>query len=174
MYEIAREVLTKKSKAVEQGKVHFEVVYGKQMTDPLDSIAGVVQAYFEHFGQYPENYGKFPEGTVPAPIIEIDDFFKTARQLYMAVWGHGSNDSIVGAKNFLEQGGDPEVIIDQLVSCLDFKAKENSPRNLSKRIYLEFYSRAPTAAEMREIKNDIALGYIAPSIKMLFKSRTKK
>ncbi|MGD2087277.1 MAG: hypothetical protein PVH61_13920 [Candidatus Aminicenantes bacterium] len=43
------------------GKLSYEVVYGKEKGDPLDSILGVLEAYQEFYGEYPENYKKYQE-----------------------------------------------------------------------------------------------------------------
>jgi hypothetical protein len=58
-------ILETKHKAKNKGKVHFEIVIGKQKGDPLDSIQGVSDTYFNHFGKNPENYGKFPNVKFP-------------------------------------------------------------------------------------------------------------
>lgn len=65
MREIALKVLRTKRTARKQGKVHFEVVLGKQTGDTIDSMGGIAAAYKEVFGSYPKNYGKYPEAKPP-------------------------------------------------------------------------------------------------------------
>ncbi|MCP4154558.1 MAG: DUF4214 domain-containing protein [bacterium] len=55
---IAEKVLNTKLVAREQGKVHFEVVYGKRDDQPLDSILGISEAYKKIWGNYPANFGQ--------------------------------------------------------------------------------------------------------------------
>jgi hypothetical protein len=69
MQMLAIDVLKTKSEAREGNKVLFEVVYGKDNTEPRNSIAGVAEAYKTIWNQYPENYGKFDTG----PDIEEPD-----------------------------------------------------------------------------------------------------
>lgn len=48
-----------KSKSSSAGKHHGEVVKGKQIGDPPDSVLGISMAYKEIFGEWPENYRKY-------------------------------------------------------------------------------------------------------------------
>lgn len=59
--EVFSYALEAKSKAAREGKISFEVIYGKQAQDPLDSIEGLIEAYYKFYGEYPENYKKYQE-----------------------------------------------------------------------------------------------------------------
>lgn len=45
MQELATFILSKKSTAAQEGRVNFEVVYGKDTANPIDSIIGVINAW---------------------------------------------------------------------------------------------------------------------------------
>jgi hypothetical protein len=65
VYEMATKVLEAKWRAREKGKVHFEVVLGKEEGDPLDSFLGIAAAYREIYGENPSNWGKYPDAVFP-------------------------------------------------------------------------------------------------------------
>lgn len=54
--KVARYLFEKKPKAARRKKLSFEVVFGKEKGDPLDSIMGVIEAYHEFFGYHLKNY----------------------------------------------------------------------------------------------------------------------
>lgn len=110
MFRVAKKVLAMKTEAREKGKVHFEVVYGKTGSDPLDSIAGVSEAHNAVMGRYPDTFGKFPlplPGS-EVPVVPPPDPLTTAvvEAGYLGILGRpadpGGKDGYV---NFLKGGG---------------------------------------------------------------------
>jgi hypothetical protein len=75
--EVFSYALKAKSKAARNGKINFEVVYGKQRGDPLDSILGISEIYKDFFGNWPDNYHKYElvpittEPQEPEPVEPI-------------------------------------------------------------------------------------------------------
>ncbi len=64
--EIIETIIDVKERAVEAGRVGFEVLYGKETNvNPLDGMEGVSSGFRKKFGRYPLGYGKYPE---PLPL----------------------------------------------------------------------------------------------------------
>jgi len=74
-YDMAKRVMSTKSRAVDKGIVAIEVLFGKEMNivDPTAAMTGLTLAYQEHTGEFPENYGKFPAEEVPPEDTDIDE-----------------------------------------------------------------------------------------------------
>lgn len=70
--QMASHVLEVKKNSAKRGRISFEVIYGKEKTDPLDSFLGAEGAYFNRFGHHLENYrdGSTPPAPPPGPSLE--------------------------------------------------------------------------------------------------------
>lgn len=93
MYNLTLMVLNQKKKARENGKILFEVVYGKtdnSLRDPLNSLEGVSEAYKEIWGIYPENWKRF---VLDEPIVEVEEIVENTVEK-VEIKPEKSNDSI--------------------------------------------------------------------------------
>ena len=164
MQTVVKKVLDKKTEAREQDKVHFEVIYGKTNQDPLDSIAGVSEAYEKIFGKSPENFGKFPN---PLPLSEddtvridgsrepIDEPIKPQpRSLNTVCVNHGyrgllGRDADAGGRddyvNFLNGGGTVLEFCQKLTNSDEFTRKRAnlSSEGLARQLYEGILGRKP-------------------------------
>jgi len=154
MYKIATKVLKKKTQARERDKVHFEVVYGKKSTDPLDSIAGVSEAYKEIWGQYPENYKKYPciPGGPPSP------FETYVTHGYRGLLGREPDSGGLGDYvAYLESGGTVLEFCRKLLNSDEFRNNStNLPlEDLAVRLYRGILDRKPDPDGLRDTIDEL-------------------
>jgi hypothetical protein len=145
---IAKKVLEKKPEAREKDKVHFEIVFGKDKNEPLDSIEGVSEAYREIWGQYPGNYGKDIEGRSPYRTYVTHG--------YRGLLGREPDeDGMQGYVDFLKGGGDILEFCRKLVASDEFKNKSANlpPQDLASGLYKGILGRG---ADMGGLKHTIA------------------
>jgi hypothetical protein len=181
MHRIAAKVLKTKTEAREKGKVLFEVVYGKQNTDPLDSIEGVSEAYKEIWGQYPENYGKFkdvgPIPPTPPPPPGTPSYKTHVTHGYRGLLGRepdptGLRDYVA----FLEGGGAVLEFCRKLLNSDEFRNNSaNLPlQDLAARLYRGILGREPDMGGLKDTMGDIRNGRTAERAAAMIESEEFK
>ncbi|MCP5104932.1 MAG: DUF4214 domain-containing protein [bacterium] len=181
MQQIAIKVLEKKTEAREKQKVHFEIIYGKTSNDPLDSTAGVSEAYKKIWGTYPANYGKFPQplplpddvgetGSGPAPS-DITPLDPTApinsarvRHGYLGLLAREADkDGMKGYVKFLEGGGTSLEFCRKLIDSDEYRNKRANltSQDLAHQFYKGILGRDPDSGGLTHTVELIEKGQTA-------------
>lgn len=157
MYRLTKNVLQVKCRAREQGKVHFEVVYGKTKNDPSDSLEGVSRAYNEIWGEFPKNYGKYPE---PLPVAMSPNQVIVTHG-YRGILGREPDPTgMKGYIEFLDKGGKIERFCQFLFDSFEYFAKRAGliPDQLSEQLYRGILDREPDFKGHRHTIREIEAG----------------
>lgn len=190
MIKLARKVLQKKTKAREEGKVLFEILYGKQSTDPPDSIKGVSEVYKETWGQYPENWGKFkdvqplpPPSTEPStepsiqPVVTPSSYRVFVTHGYRGILGREPDEGgLQGYVRFLEGGGKVLDFCRKLANSDEFKKKSANlpPEELAQRLYRKILERDADERGLSHTAEEIRGGRIAERAAAMIESQEFK
>jgi hypothetical protein len=180
MVKLSWKVLKEKYVAREQGKVLFEVLYGKQSSDPRDSIEGVSEVYKEIWGQYPENWQRWEgvqslpdtdatETEPPAQILDQPDidsprYEKLVTRAYRALLGREPDRGGLEAYvRFLESGGEVREFCRKLVDSEEFKTNcAGLPHeDLARRFYQTILEREADDSGLKHTVEMIGGGKIA-------------
>jgi|GEM_PF-1814537 len=175
MFRVAKKVLEKKTEARENGKVLFEVVYGKTENDPLDSIAGVAEAHNEIFGVFPTNFGQYPvplplpDGFGEGPIDKPDPRTDSLNTIfvdhgYRGILGRESDPAgRDGYIKFLDKGGKLVDFCRKLVNSDEFNIRwqDKSPADLGTRLYKGILGRDPDSEGLKHTVEAIEKGQVA-------------
>jgi hypothetical protein len=165
MHFIAKKVLEKKTEAREKDKVHFEIVFGKDKYEPLDSIEGVSEAYKDIWGQYPENYGKGPDGRIPYRTIVTHG--------YRGLLGREPDErGMQGYVDFLKGGGDVLEFCRRLSASNEFKNKRGNlpPQDLASGLYKGILGRDADMGGLKHTISEIRHGRIAERAEAMLES----
>lgn len=179
MKQLAVKVLQAKSVARTKGKVLFEVVYGKDKNEALDSIEGVSEAYRSIFSEYPENKGNFPTpinieggGIQPKPFNE-----KVVEQAYLGILGRPSDEmGEKGYVEFLNNGGSILDLCKKLIDSDEFRQHRAmlSPKELSTGLFLGILNREPDPQGLKHTKTMVERGDIAERAAAMLESEEFK
>jgi hypothetical protein len=145
--EIGKKVLKTKSEARDQQKVHFEIVYGKTKNDPMDTITGISEAYKEIWGEFPKNFGKFPNPIeIKGTGGEKSHNEWVVERGYLGLLGRPSDEGgEKGYKDFLDEGGSALDFCRKLIDSREYKDNRLSlpAQELATSIYQGILSREP-------------------------------
>ncbi|MCP4148314.1 MAG: DUF4214 domain-containing protein [bacterium] len=155
-----RKVLAQKTTAREEDKVHFEILYGKQEGDPLNSIEGVSIAYEETWGHFPKNYKREHEDPV------IPEAFNEALVIhgYRGILNREPDpDGLKDYLDFLDKGGSVLDFCRGLSTSEEFKTDREhlSSETLSTDLYRGILDREPDTVGKTETIRMIEDGKIA-------------
>ena len=160
MHKIAKKVLETKTKAREEDKILFEVVYGKEGDEPMDSIEGVSEAYKEIFGKYPENYKKYQcEGGGNGKEYRV-----YVLHGYRAILGREADSrGLQDYMEYLEGGGNILDFCRKLIDSPEFRDKSANlpPSDLAHRLYRGILNREPDPGGLPHTIEMIQQGRIA-------------
>lgn len=165
MHFIAKKVLEKKTEAREKDRVHFEIVFGKDSNEPLDSIAGVSEAYKEIWGHYPENYGKEIDGVTPYRTYVTHG--------YRGLLGREPDKGgMQGYVDFLKGGGDTLEFCRKLAASDEFQDKSANlpPQDLASRLYKGILGREADMDGLKHTIGEIHHGRIAERAEAMLES----
>jgi hypothetical protein len=177
LIKLTRKVLNTKTVAREQHKVLFEVLYGKQSTDPLDSIEGVSEVYKETWGQYPGNWRKFdaaqplkpPPSTEPStepsihPAVPPSSYRVFVTHGYRALLGREPDEGgLQDYVRFLEGGGTVREFCRKLADSEEYKKNiaKLSPGELAQRLYQKLLGRDADKNGLKHTVEEIRGGRI--------------
>lgn len=171
MYKIAKKVLETKTKSREENKILFEVIYGKENDEPLDSIEGVSDAYKKIFGKYPENYKKYDcKGHGEEYRVQV-------LHGYRGILGREADSrGLKDYGNFLKEGGSFLDFCKKLLESNEFKTKSGnlSPEDLTHRLYRGILNREPDTRGLPHTIEEIKKGRMAGRAAAMLESREFK
>lgn len=143
MLKIAKKVLETKTKSREEDKILFEVVYGKEDDEPMNSIEGVSDAYKDIFGKYPENYKKYDCEETNGNGEEYRVYVLHG---YRGILGREADSGgLKDYMDYLKGGGKILNFCRKLIESPEFRDKSANlpPSDLAHRLYRGILNREP-------------------------------